>query len=103
VGAEEVREVVKEVSAFFGFEDFDVGDFYSDLVAQEEVVEEFFLKEVFSAFFVVVGPVAGEAVSDFKRVESCEEAIAGVLGGCGQNRVEEMLFGDIVVGGEEGF
>jgi hypothetical protein len=66
VAAQKVRKVLEEISALFGFEDFGVGDFDGDFVSQEEVVEEFFLKEVFAAFFVVVGPVAGEAVSDFK-------------------------------------
>jgi hypothetical protein len=99
VAAQKVGKVLEEIAALFGFEDFGVGDFDGDFVSQEEIVEELFLKEVFTAFLVVVGPVAGEAVSDFQGVEASEEAIAGVLGGGGQDGVKELLFGNVVVGG----
>ena len=71
---------MEQVAAFFGFEDFGIGALDGNFMPQKEVIKELFLKEVFTAFLVVVGPVTGEAVSDFQGVKTGEKAIAGVLG-----------------------
>ncbi len=93
VVVEVVEDIVLNLFGLVAAGDLDVIAF--DFLAEsafDQFAEKYVFMQVFAALFVVVLPPVGEALGNIHRHEAGEDGIAAVLGGGGQDAVEEVLF-----------